>query len=103
MGDSEGDATGAETSQPDDEAVRVWLVDRQSRHENLVTLVYATPDGQWHVRKQLSFHILRRNPTTAAIEVEPDTLEPVASPEDRERYATQAQSMADDHDPDDQV
>jgi len=102
MGDSEADATGAETGDPDEE-VRVWLVDRQSRDENLVTLVYATPDGQWHVRKQFSFQLLRRKPTTAAIDVDPETLEPVVGPEDRERYATQAQSMADDHDPDDQV
>ena len=48
-----------------DDSVRCWLVDRQSRDENLVTLVYATPD--------------------------------------RERYATQARAMAEQHDPDDEV
>jgi len=82
---------------------RVWLVDRQSRDENLVTLVYATPDGQHHLRRQLSFQLLTRKPVTAAMDVDPGRLEPVIDPNDREHYATQAQSMAADHDPDDEV
>jgi len=93
----DADATG------DPDPVRCWLVDRQSRDENLITLVYATTDGERHLRKQLSFQLLRRKPVTAAIEVEPERLEPVADESDRERYATQASTMAADHDPDDEV
>ncbi|WP_436923270.1 hypothetical protein [Halosimplex amylolyticum] len=85
-----------------DDSVRCWLVDRQSRDENLVTLVYATPDGERHVTKQLSFQLLTRKPTTAAIDVDADRLEPTPDDE-RDRYATQAQSMAEKHDPDDEV
>jgi hypothetical protein len=86
-----------------DDTVRCWLVDRVSRDENLVTLVYATTDGERQVTKQLSFQLLSRRPTTAAIEVDPGRLEPTADPDERERYATQARAMADEHDPDDEV
>lgn len=86
-----------------DDTVRCWLVDRQSRDENLVTLVYSTLDGQRHLTKQLSFQLLSRKPTTAAVDVDPERLEPTPDPADRERYATQAQSMAEQHDPDDEV
>jgi len=85
-----------------EETVRCWLVDRVSRDENLVTLVYATPDGERQLTQQLSFQLLRRREVTAARDVPVEKLE--ATPEvDRERYATQAQSMADQHDPDDPV
>ncbi|MFB6140250.1 MAG: hypothetical protein ABEJ26_07425 [Halosimplex sp.] len=86
-----------------DDTVRCWLVDRISRDENLVTLVYATLDGERQLTKQLSFQLLSRNPTTAAVDVDPAKLEPTADPDEIERYATQAQSMADGHDPDDEV
>ena len=86
-----------------DDTVRCWLVDRQSRDENLVTLVYATLDGQRQVTKQLSFQLLSRKPTTAAIDVDPGRLEQTPDPDERERFATQAQSMAESHDPDDEV
>ncbi|QPV61777.1 hypothetical protein I7X12_13585 [Halosimplex litoreum] len=85
-----------------DDTVRCWLVDRISRDENLVTLVYATTDGERHLTKQLSFQLLSRKPTTAAVDVDSEKLEPTADDE-RERYATQARSMADSHDPDDEV
>lgn len=86
-----------------EETVRCWLVDRVSRDENLVTLVYATPDGERHLTKQLSFQLLTRQEVTAAREIPAEKLEATASDADRERYATQAQSMAERHDPDDPV
>ncbi|MEF8851341.1 MAG: hypothetical protein V5A44_05290 [Haloarculaceae archaeon] len=85
-----------------EETVRCWLVDRVSRDENLVTLVYATPDGEYHLTQQLSFQLLSRREVTAGRDVPVEKLE--ATPEvDRERYATQARSMAAEHDPDDPV
>lgn len=84
------------------ETVRCWLVDRESRQENLVTLVYATPDGERHLTKQLSFQLLQRQSVTAAREVPAEKLEATPA-EERERYATQATTMAQRHDPDDPV
>jgi hypothetical protein len=87
----------------DEETVRCWLVDRETRDENLVTLVYATTDGERHLTQQLSFQLLTRREVTAARDVPVEKLEPTASDADRERYATQARSMAERHDPDDSV
>ncbi|MBX0295718.1 hypothetical protein [Haloarcula nitratireducens] len=86
-----------------EETVRCWLVERSSfGDERMVTLVYATPEGDRHVTKQLSTNLLMKKRVTAAIDVEPDRLEPVAD-EDRERYATEARRMADNQDPDSEV
>jgi len=86
----------------DEERVRCWLVDRRARDENLVTLVYATPDGNRHLTKQLSFQVLQRREVTAARDVPVAKLEPTPAG-DRDQYATQAATMADRHDPDDPV
>lgn len=85
-----------------DDTVRCWLVDRETRDENLVTLVYATTDGQRHLTRQLSFQLLRKQDVTAARDVPAEKLEP-APEHERERYATQARAMAERHDPDDAV
>lgn len=85
-----------------DETVRCWLVERDVYDEDLVTLVYATPDGSRHVTQQRSSALLMRKQVTAAIDVEPDRLEPVDEAE-RDRYAREAGRMADRHDPDDVV
>lgn len=86
-----------------EDTVRCWLVDRETRDENLITLVYATPDGTRHLTKQLSFQLLSRQDVTAARDVPESKLEATPGDEERERYATQAQSMAERHDPDDPV
>jgi hypothetical protein len=83
---------------------RVWLVERSyGSDENLVTLVYATTDGERHLKKQLSHSMLRRKTITAARTVEDDRLEVVLDDELRERYATEATRMADSNDPDEPV
>ncbi|WP_336001150.1 hypothetical protein [Halorientalis halophila] len=84
------------------DAVEVWLVEREYEHEDMVTLVYATRDGERAVFQQRSTRMLFDSKITAADEVDPDRLETV-DPEDRERYATEAQRMAERHDPDDEV
>jgi len=87
-----------------EETVRCWLVERSSfGDERMVTLVYATPDGERHLTKQLSTNLLMRKRVTAATDVEPDRLVPVSDEDDRERYATEATRMAETHDPDDEV
>ncbi len=87
-----------------EETVRCWLVERSSfGDERMVTLVYATTDGERHLTKQLSPNLLRRKRVTAATDVEPDRLAPVGDDETRERYATEAGRMAETHDPDEEV
>ncbi|MFB6073713.1 MAG: hypothetical protein ABEJ89_01725 [Haloarculaceae archaeon] len=82
---------------------RCWLVERDYSDKGLVTLVYATPDGERALRMQRSSNMLARSPVTAARDVEAADLQPVADPGDRERYAGEAARMAERHDPDDEV
>lgn len=84
------------------ETVQCWLVEREYEHESMVTLVYATIDGKRHVTQQRSTALLMKKPVTAGIEVDTDRLEAVAET-DRERYATEAERVAERHDPDDQL
>ncbi|QGN07313.1 hypothetical protein Hrd1104_08345 [Halorhabdus sp. CBA1104] len=84
------------------EEVRCWLVERDFYDEDLVTLVYATPDGSRHVTQQRSTALLMKESVTAAIDVERDRLTAVTEDE-RERYAREAKRMASSHDPDDDV
>lgn len=87
-----------------EETVRCWLVERSSfGDERMVTLIYAPPDGDRHVKQQLSPNLLRRKRVTAATDVEPERLEPVEDGETRERYATEASRMAEHHDPGEEV
>ncbi|WP_280535326.1 hypothetical protein [Halopenitus sp. POP-27] len=110
--DGDGDSDGAPDSHADGDAdgepgtVRVWLVERtySDDEQNMVILVYATPDGARYFRKEralTSFTDVRD--TTAAIEVEPGNLGAVEDPDRRDRYATEASRMTADHDPDDVV
>lgn len=83
---------------------RVWLVERSyGTDEDLVTLVYATTDGERHLRKQLSHHLLTRQTVTAARTVQVEKLEPVTEHETRQRYAEEATRMADESSPGEEV
>mgnify|MGYP000140707030 CR=1 FL=1 len=86
------------------ETVQCWLVERSSfGDERMVTLVYATTDGERQLTKQLSTNLLMRTAVTAAKDVESDRLESVTDDDDRERYAAEATRMAETHDPDEEV
>jgi hypothetical protein len=83
---------------------RVWLVTRESfGDESVVTLVYATPDGDRHLKRQLHTNMLYETTITAAETVEAERLEPVEDSEDRERYATEVERMRERHEPADEV
>jgi hypothetical protein len=105
--DTAGDGTAsAERTETPDDRVRVWLVERSysDDEQNVVILVYATPDGSRYFRKEralTSFTDVRD--TTAAVEAEPQNLGDVDDPDLQERYATEAARMAASHDPDDLV
>lgn len=82
---------------------RLWLVERSYDDRNLISFVYATVDGQYQLRKELSMTLLQqRGPQTAAIEVDDDELNAVDE-NDQERFATEAQKMAAEHEPDDEI
>lgn len=82
--------------------VRTWLVERSYDSRNLITLVYATPDGERAVTRELSSAVLDRTPVTAARDVDPDDLATVAT-DDRERYRTEAERVRENNDPDDEI
>jgi len=86
----------------DDE--RLWLVDRTYTDKGLVSLVYATTDGERSLHKQRSMSMLQQGAdVTAATDADPEDLESVDDAETRERYADEATRMADQHDPDEAV
>ena len=86
------------------ESVRAWLVERSYDDRNLITLVYATPDGTRAVRKERSATVMHQQGSrvTAAVDVDPDALSAVDAA-DRERYADEAARVRDRHDPDEKV
>jgi hypothetical protein len=87
-----------------EETVQTWLVERSyGADEDLVTLVYATPDGTQQLRKQLSHRMLLNKDITAAREVPPERLESVPDDETRARYRDEATTVAEDYDPDDPI
>ena len=97
------ETTGA--SAPDTETVRVWLVERtySDDEQNLIILVYATPDGERYFRKERALTSSTDvRETTAALDVAADDLGTVRDDE-RERYAVEATRMAAEHDPDDAI
>lgn len=85
------------------ETVRCWLVERTYSDRDLVTLVYATPDGERHLTKELSSSMLPRTTVTAAEDIDPDRLQPVDDPDRRERYATEAARVRENNAPDEAI
>jgi hypothetical protein len=86
--------------------VRVWLVERtySDDEQNLIILVYATPDGKRYLRKERALTSFSDDrPTEAAIDADPDNLGAVEDPDEREWYAEEASRMRAEHDPDDHV
>ncbi|OVE83378.1 hypothetical protein [Natronolimnobius baerhuensis] len=81
-----------------------WLVEREFGARNIVTIIYATPDGSRYQQRERSSTSLRTgSPVTAAVEVTASDLEDVTDEETRERYATEAQRTAEQYDPDDSI
>ena len=99
MADDDGDEDG--------DRVRVWLVERtfSDDEQNIVILVYATPDGERYLRKEraLTSFTGPARETRAALDVEPSALAVVDDTATEERYATEAARMAEEHAPTDSV
>jgi len=82
---------------PDEsDAVRVWFVAREYTDKGLLTVRYATPDGERVFEKQQS-------PTapdpTAARDVAPAKLVPVEDPETADRYRTEVERVRETNGP----
>ncbi|MFC6837460.1 hypothetical protein [Halomarina ordinaria] len=89
---------------PEGERLRLWLVERSYDDRNLITLVYATTDGErYHQRERSANLVMGSGDVTAAMDADPDELAAVEDEERRERYASEAERMAADHDPDDVI
>ncbi|SFC29335.1 hypothetical protein SAMN05444422_106250 [Halobiforma haloterrestris] len=85
------------------ETVRCWLVERDYNDKGLVTLAYATSDGDRVYRRELAAGAATRSRVTAAKDVEPDQLEPVEDEDTRERYAMEVERTAEGYEPDDPI
>ncbi|WP_276255300.1 hypothetical protein [Halomontanus rarus] len=87
-----------------DSTVQCWLVERSFGQRNLVTTIYATPDGsRYHQQERSSTALRTGSGVTAAIDVDEEKLQPVADEETRERYATEAERTAEQYEPDDPI
>jgi len=84
--------------------VQCWLVERTFDDRNLVTIVYATPDGSGYQQRERSSTALQTgSAVTAATEIPEDELEAVSDDETRNRYAEEAKRTAEQYDPDDPI
>ena len=94
----------SQTTDTDD--VRVWLVERtySDDEQNIIILVYATPDGRQYYHKERALvSFTDRRDTTAAVDVSPESLGRVDDAETRERYAAEAQRLRAKNGPDDVI
>ncbi len=101
---TDGDSSASDADDAAADTVRVWLVERSYDDRNLITLVYATPDGERALRKEIAATVMHQRGTriTAAIDVDPTQLAPIDSGE-QERYAAEANRMRDRYGPDEEV
>jgi len=83
--------------------MRLWLVSREYDTRQTVTLTYASVNGRRSYTRQASIELLQRKPITAAIDRDEADTDPVDDDELRDRYAAEADRMAADHDPDDEI
>ncbi|MDL5362898.1 hypothetical protein [Halalkalicoccus sp. NIPERK01] len=82
------------------DSVRCWLVERTYDDKGLIRLVYAPPDGsgQFVTERAAASGV----DATAAVEVDPGRLDPIDEA-NAERYAGEAERMAERHDPDESI
>lgn len=86
--------------------VRVWLVERtySDDEQNLIILVYSTPDGKRYLRKERALTSFSQDTgTTAAIDVPPEKLSGVEDPDTWERYRREARRMRSRYEPGDTI
>ena len=79
----------------DDETTQLWLVERTYNDKGLISLVYATTDGDAVRRiERAPIAVERSGGVTAAVDADPVALAPVEEASLQERYAMEARRMA---------
>lgn len=78
---------------------RVWLVYREYTDKGMLDLVYATEDGERVLHRQRS---LNAGDPTAAVDADPDELEP-ADTDEQEPYRDEVERMREQYEPGDIV
>lgn len=81
-----------------------WLVERSYSDRDLVTLVYATPDGERAHTKEIPMTAIAHGnvAVTAAKEVDAERLEPVDT-DTRERYREEVERVRAEYAPEDEL
>lgn len=91
---------------PSADEVRVWLVERtySDDEQNIIILIYATPDGthSYRMERALTSFTDERD-TTAAVDVDPSNLSSVDDPELREQYAEEVKRKRTEYSPMDAI
>lgn len=82
------------------DTIQCWLVERTYDDKGLIRLVYAPPDGSGQFITERA--AATGADATAAIEVDPEKLDPVEK-ENTDRYENEAARMAERHDPDESI
>lgn len=87
------------------DTVRTWLVERSYSDRDLVTLVYATPDGERTQTREVPMTAISHGnvTVTAAEETDPADLAPVDDRETVERYRSEVERLRESHGPDEEV
>lgn len=84
----------------DSDTIQCWLVERTYDDKGLIRIVYAPSDGSGQFITERA--AARGTDATAAVSVDPDRLDPIDE-EKAERYASEAERMAERHDPDESI
>jgi hypothetical protein len=98
--------SNAGSGSDEENPVRVWLVERtySDDEQNVIILIYATPDSERYFRKERALTSANdERKTTAGVDVVPRNLGRTGDAETRERYATEARRMAENHHAEDAV
>lgn len=95
-------------SETDDELLRLWMVERtySADSPNILVITYATIDGTRYYQKEWAFNRYGAGgapKVTAAVEIDSSQVAAVDDADTRERYAQEAERMAERHDPDEPV
>ncbi|SDR26930.1 hypothetical protein [Natronobacterium texcoconense] len=85
------------------EKIRCWLVERDYDDKGLVTLAYATEDGEYVYRRELAASAATGSKVTAAKSIEENQLERVDDEETRERYVTEVERTSQRYDPNEPI
>ena len=100
---NEGNRRGEGNEGDNGQTVRVWLVERGYTNRDLITLVYATPDGERALQKERAAATMGRSEVTAARDVDSGRLSPVDDPETVDRYREEVARTMEGYGPDESI